>query len=284
MSQSIQSNASSRNDPLTALVEHGGVLERSTCGVVVARVTPEWTGPLAFAPQHALLLTLPTSSVDSGATHVTNLTDGITVEAPSDDWLLAFFPEASFETVSGRWQLAANPIPPGVHAAREDVTARHLCLTLLCAPQPDRPLDVLFANSIAKALLAHFLDTYCGSANRRCEPGLRLSPWQLRIAEETMLDRLDQRLPIAAVAARCGVSVVHFSRAFRRTTSETPHRWLMRRRLERACTLLADTDDSISDIALSCGFSDQSHLTRTFTIFLDTTPAVWRQTHRRQRG
>lgn len=284
MSQSLQSNESSRNDPLTALAEHGGVLERSTCGVVVARVLPGGKGSIALAAQHAFLLTLPTSSGHPGRTTVMNLAHGVTVEAPSDDWLLAFFPEGSFESVSGRWQLAAHPIAPGAHAVEEDSTARHLCLTLLCAPRPDRPLDVLFSNSIAKALIAHFLNTYCGVTNRRYEMGQRLLPWQLRIAEETMLNRLDQRLPIATVAERCGVSVVHFSRAFRRTTSETPHRWLMRRRLERACTLLAETDDAISDIALACGFSDQSHLTRTFSIFLDTTPAVWRQTHRRQRG
>ncbi|MNW16127.1 Transcriptional activator NphR [compost metagenome] len=57
----------------------------------------------------------------------------------------------------------------------------------------------------------------------------------------------------------------------------TPHRWLTAHRIERACALLAQADLSIAAVALACGFSDQSHLTRVFAQALGTTPGMWRR-------
>lgn len=216
-------------------------------------------------------------------TLVANYSRGDTLDVPMEqDLLFAHLPETAFENVSGRWQLVAAPLATGIHQATDDPAARYLCLALLSRPGAATPLESIFVNSLSLALLTHFLNRYCPvQSSRDDEPGIRLEPWQLRIAEETMLARLDRRLPISMVAERCGVSAVHFSRAFRRTTSETPHRWLMRRRLEKACALLVSTEETIADIALACGFSDQSHLTRTFSLLIGTTPACWRALQRR---
>jgi AraC-like DNA-binding protein len=287
MLQSTQPNVYlSPGDPLCVLAERGANVHRANCGLTVIRFDQHAIkSPVALNPQpgYALVLDARTPAY-GGQARIANLAEGALVHPTDNEWLLAFIPERSFESVAGRWQLSVNPVQPGFHRVGDDRVARHLCLTLLCSPAPASPLYLLFANSIANALLAHFLDTYCPVARPAApsQPGMRLSQWQLRVAEETMLDRLDLRLPLSVVAERCGVSVVHFSRAFRHTTSETPHRWLMRRRLERACVLLAETNESISEIALACGFSDQSHLTRTFSILINTTPGVWRQKRRRQ--
>lgn len=194
--------------------------------------------------------------------------------------LLVLLPLVAFDHVPGRWQLAASPVEKGVQAIADDPTMRHLCLALLSKTQSSSTSSVgsaVFERSIASAMLAHFLKRYCPIASARSGGiGIRLEPWQLRVAEEAMLASLDQPLGIPAIASRCGVSVVHFSRAFRRTTSETPCRWLMRRRIERACSMLVETQECIADIALACGFSDQSHLTRTFASVLGKTPGAWR--------
>lgn len=223
-----------------------------------------------------------TPTAQGSRTFVANYTRGDFLDLSLDhDLLIAHLPEASFENVSGRWQLVAAPLDAGTREVADDPSARYLCLALLSRPAANSPLESVFINSLSLALLTHFLKRYCPvQSSRDDEPGIRLEPWQLRIAEETMLARLDQRLPISVVAERCGVSAVHFSRAFRRTTSETPHRWLMRRRLEKACALLVSTDETIADIALACGFSDQSHLTRTFSLLIGTTPASWRALQR----
>lgn len=286
MSQSTQSiSAPPASDPLAPFTGRGADIMRTRSGLAVLRLPDDVCDrPVVMDAHPAYALVMGDGTIKgTGHARLASFHEGAVLRRSTDDAFLAYFPERSFDSISGGWQLPGSGIRPGIHRVADDRAARHLCLTLLSAPPPQNALDEVFGNSIAKALLAHFLSTYCTNPATAAssEPGLRLSPWQLRIAEETMLDRLDLRLPVSTVAERCGVSVVHFSRAFRHTTNETPHRWLMRRRLERACVLLVNTDDSISDIALSCGFSDQSHLTRTFSILLDTTPAVWRQQRRR---
>jgi AraC family transcriptional regulator len=71
------------------------------------------------------------------------------------------------------------------------------------------------------------------------------------------------------------LSVSHFSRAFRRTMVVAPHHWLLTRRIEVAKG--RDRGLSLSDVALVCGFADQSHLTRVFTGMVGLSPGAWRR-------
>lgn len=104
-----------------------------------------------------------------------------------------------------------------------------------------------------------------------------LAGWQERRAVAFMEDRLDQSFPVAAVAEACGLSVNHFSRAFRRSMGKPPHRWLLDRRIERAQALLRTSDMSLADVALACGFAEQSHFTRVFTRTVGIPPGAWRR-------
>ena len=79
---------------------------------------------------------------------------------------------------------------------------------------------------------------------------------------------------MADLAIDCGVSVSHFSRAFRQSTGLSPHQWLLKRRVDQAKSLLRDRTLSLSDVALSCGFGDQSHFTRVFTKLTGITPGI----------
>jgi transcriptional regulator GlxA family with amidase domain len=92
-----------------------------------------------------------------------------------------------------------------------------------------------------------------------------------------MEERLDQSFPVSAVADACGLSVNHFSRAFRRSLGKPPHRWLLDRRIDRARELLRATAMSLADIALACGFAEQSHFTRVFTRTVGMPPGAWRR-------
>ena len=104
-----------------------------------------------------------------------------------------------------------------------------------------------------------------------------LAPWQLRRAEALMSENLTVQVPLGQVAEECGLSVRHLARAFRQSTGVPPHRWLLNRRVERAKELLPDSNLSLSDVALACGFGDQSHFTRTFTAAVRLSPGVWRR-------
>jgi AraC family transcriptional regulator len=79
------------------------------------------------------------------------------------------------------------------------------------------------------------------------------------------------------VARECRLSVSHFSRAFRRSMGAAPHNWLLARRVEAAEEKLRDDRLTLLDVALACGFADQSHLTRVFTRMVGVSPGAWRR-------
>jgi AraC-like DNA-binding protein len=104
----------------------------------------------------------------------------------------------------------------------------------------------------------------------------RLSYWQERKAKEVMMENLDCGIQISAVAKECSLSRSHFSRAFKNATGHSPRDWLQLARLTQAKELLEQTDFSISQVGLECGFVDQSHFTRIFSKKFGMPPGKWR--------
>ena len=104
-----------------------------------------------------------------------------------------------------------------------------------------------------------------------------LAPWQERRAKELMSTHLGRQVPLAFVAGECRLSVSHFARSFKQCTGKPPHRWLLENRVERAKELLLDAAVSLAEVALDCGFSDQSHFTRIFKQHTGQSPAVYRK-------
>ncbi len=85
-----------------------------------------------------------------------------------------------------------------------------------------------------------------------------------------------QPLDVPALARIAIVSEAHFIRVFKATFGETPHRYLQRRRVERAMFLLRETDRSVSDICLDVGFTSLGTFTRTFTKIVGEPPTTYR--------
>lgn len=104
-----------------------------------------------------------------------------------------------------------------------------------------------------------------------------LAPWQMQRAKELMTANLQEHVPLSQLAARCGLSMRHFARAFRQSTGVPPHRWLLNHRVGQAKELLRNLAMSLAEIALACGFADQSHFTRTFTAVVGVGPGLWRR-------
>ena len=84
-------------------------------------------------------------------------------------------------------------------------------------------------------------------------------------------------LDITTLARVACVSEAHFIRAFRTTFGETPHRYLQRRRVERALYLLRCTDRSVTDICLDVGFTSLGTFSKTFHAIVGETPSEYRQ-------
>src|ERR1700710_1226765 len=83
-------------------------------------------------------------------------------------------------------------------------------------------------------------------------------------------------LDVRAVAAVAHVSPAHFSRQFRATFGETPHRYLQRRRVERAMELLRETDTAVTSICLDVGFNSLGTFSRTFREIVGESPSAYR--------
>jgi AraC-like DNA-binding protein len=86
-------------------------------------------------------------------------------------------------------------------------------------------------------------------------------------------------LDVRAVAAVAHVSEAHFSRSFRATFGETPHRYLQRRRVERSMFLLRETDRSVTEICFDVGFTSVGTFSRTFRDIVGETPSDYRLGH-----
>lgn len=95
-------------------------------------------------------------------------------------------------------------------------------------------------------------------------------------ARDAMDARYAEPLDVNALAAIALTSPAHFSRTFRATFGETPHRYLQRRRVERATFLLRETDWSVTDICIAVGFSSLGTFSRTFTEIIGEPPSAYR--------
>jgi AraC family transcriptional regulator len=102
--------------------------------------------------------------------------------------------------------------------------------------------------------------------------------WRSRRLAAHVDANLGGKIVIKDLAASLHMSVGHFCRAFKRTFGMPARIWIRQRRIEFAQGLMITTGASLSEIALSCGMSDQSHFTRSFRRIVGETPSSWRQT------
>jgi AraC-like DNA-binding protein len=128
----------------------------------------------------------------------------------------------------------------------------------------------------ASTILQSEIERYSGA--KRFRTG-GLAGWQIarvRTFIDKNLHRTIHTQDLSAIARR---TPAHFSRSFKLTFGEPPHAYVVKRRLEQACHLMLTSSASLSEIALSVGFSDQAHLCRLFRQAFGQSPAVWRREH-----
>jgi AraC-like DNA-binding protein len=168
-------------------------------------------------------------------------------------------------------------LPHGPGAGFADETIRYLNLAAIAALRRPGQVSRLFVDHLTLAFATHVAEAYGGmeSAARLIKGGL--ASWQERRAKEMLAADLTGATPLAEIAAACGLSPGHFTRAFRRSTGLSPHAWLLKARVEHAMTLLRQPDPSLSKVALACGFADQSHFGRVFNRHTGQTPGFWRR-------
>lgn len=144
--------------------------------------------------------------------------------------------------------------------------------------QPDEQQAAQGTLRKATSLLRALLDSDPGKAV--AHPSGRLLAWQVRRVRDYIDSHIASRLLVADLVALVQRSEAHFSRAFRLTFGESPHSFVLRRRVEWAAQYMLQTNAALSDIALRCGFADQAHLCRRFRQITGQAPSVWRRARR----
>jgi AraC family transcriptional regulator len=99
---------------------------------------------------------------------------------------------------------------------------------------------------------------------------------RIRRAVELMHAHLDRDLPLEEIAAAAYLSPFHFARLFKKATGTSPHAYLAALRAERAQTLLAETDLSVTEVSTRVGYSSPSHFTKAFRQTTGLTPRAFR--------
>jgi AraC family transcriptional regulator len=104
-----------------------------------------------------------------------------------------------------------------------------------------------------------------------------LAPWQIRKLTTFVDENLDRTITTRCMADLARLSAFHFCRAFRDSFGDSPHGYVIRRRMERAQGLMLTTNATLGQIAADCGLADQAHFNKLFRKFAGVSPGAWRR-------
>ena len=104
-----------------------------------------------------------------------------------------------------------------------------------------------------------------------------LAPLQVRKAKVHIELNLATKITTRSLATLVGLSPFHFSRAFRDSFGDSPHRHVSKQRVERSQVLMLTTESALANIALECGLCDQAHFGKFFRRLVGVPPGVWRR-------
>jgi AraC family transcriptional regulator len=140
----------------------------------------------------------------------------------------------------------------------------------------ERDRDVAKASLVTASHILQAEIERCSGANGG-STGSGLAAWQIVRVRAYIDSNLHRTIHIRDLSAVARRSPAHFSRKFKQAVGESPHAYVVRRRLERACHLMMTSAEPLSEISLSVGFSDQAHLCRLFRQAFGQSPAHWRR-------
>ena len=139
--------------------------------------------------------------------------------------------------------------------------------------------DDFLPDQVAGTIICHIADRYlsAGTTAGHAVHATRLAPFKLRLLEDHIASNLAQPLSLDGLPALAGLERHHFLRAFKASTGETPHRYVMQRRLAAAALQLARGASSVNQVARDRGFASASHLCHAFRRQFGRSPATLRQ-------
>jgi AraC family transcriptional regulator len=159
-----------------------------------------------------------------------------------------------------------------------DPLLEQLAIAITNALRDGAAEDGLYIDTIAQMMAVHLARSHSSRSRPvRLLPTKPLAGWKMRRVIEYIEDNLEGDLSLQAMAAEVDISPLYLARAFKSAVGQSPHQYVLARRIERAKELLRNTDLPVVDVALSSGFSSQSHLSHWFIRQVGVSPAVYRR-------
>jgi AraC family transcriptional regulator len=157
-----------------------------------------------------------------------------------------------------------------------DPLLEQLALALLRVMRDAETGAGLYADHLAQTMAVHILRGHCSGIGAQM-PASAMSISKFSRVLDFIDAAMDDELTLDRLAEVAGMNPFYFARTFRRRFGETPHRFVLRRRIDRAKRLLSETDTSLVEIALNCGFASQSHFSSMFHRHVGVTPSRFRK-------
>ena len=162
-----------------------------------------------------------------------------------------------------------------------DPLLEQLAMAVLDALRDGSTDDRLYVETIAQLIGVHLARAHSSRARapRNAEALDGLSRARVRRLLDYIEQHLGEDLSLEALAAEVSLSPLYLVRAFRTAVGQSPHQYVVTRRVEQARRLLTTTTLPIAEISLATGFSSQSHLTNWFRRLVGVSPAAYRKHH-----
>jgi len=204
----------------------------------------------------------------SGLAHTARL------DNPSEH-LAMYLDPATVRRAASESQLSGN-FEVIERCTRSDSVISNIGMALLGELESEGLSGRLYAESLANLLAVHLLRHYTAGASDAHRITGGLSAQKLKQVMAFVAENYTTDVRLSELANVAGLSTFHFAREFKRTTGTTPHQYLIKFRVERAKSLLAEAELPLTEVGLQSGFSHQSHFTRLFRRFTGTTPLSYR--------
>ena len=192
--------------------------------------------------------------------------------------LQVYLRQSIYESVFGEMygcDPAAAMVP---RFAMTDPLLEQLAVAIHTALRDGTAEDGLYVDTLAQMIAVHLARFHSPrSRPLRLATADGMAGWRVRRLTDFIEAHLDGDLSLEAMAAEVEVSPLYLARAFKAAVGQSPHQYVLSRRLERAKQLLRNTDAPVVEVALASGFSSQSHLSNWFVRLVGVSPAAYRR-------
>jgi AraC family transcriptional regulator len=159
-----------------------------------------------------------------------------------------------------------------------DPLLEQLAIGIVTALRDGSVQDGLYVDTLAQMMAVHLARHHSSRSSAVRAPMERpISSAKMRRVVDFIEENLDRDLSLEVMAAEAEISPLYLPRAFKTATGQSPHQYVLQRRIQKARNLLMSTDIPIADIALAVGFSSQSHLSNWFLRLVGVSPASYRR-------